>query len=369
MSNTTTRLAAFGASLLAVAVPVLSHAGTIFLARDTVVPVVIENDLTMRRVREGDRFTAHVDGDRDLPVRTRLIGRVRRVETERREQKGFVDLEFTDVILPDGSRHAIRAIPVSLDSRYTDRRDDGRIVVKEDARKKEGYVLGGTVGGFILGSIIHKQAEATVLGALAGVIAAEADRSNDGNTVLRKGQRVGALIERDTTLETYGRTDGRNDGRRRDRYDDRDYDRRDGDRYDRRNDRDRDGRDRDDRYDRNRDDRDLIVTYDDKDLRFDRDAQPYREGETYMVPLEETAEQLGLSVEKGRSKAIYLEFEDSSLRLEQGSNEARLNGRRVTLTSSVTEKDGVIYAPVDILASIARGKILVNGNRITPRAF
>ncbi|AIE85788.1 stalk domain-containing protein [Fimbriimonas ginsengisoli] len=356
MSKITLRFAALSASVLAFAIPTLSQAGTIFLARDTVVPVIIENDLTMRGAREGDRFTAHVDGDRDLPFRTRLIGRVARVEQDHGDRHAFLDLEFTDVILPDGSRHPIDAVPVSLDRRYVDRRSDGRMVVKEDARKKEGYVLGGTVGGFILGSIIHKQAEATVLGTLAGIIAAETDRRNDGNTVLQKGQRIGALIERDSTFETYDRR-----GRR-----DRGYDEND-DRYDRR-------RDENSRRDRSRDDlpprdREIVLAYDNKDLTFSRDARPYREGESVMIPLEETVKQLGFTFERGRTNAIYIEGEDSSLRLEQDSTEARLNGRRVTLATSVIEKDGVLYAPIEILASIAPGKILVNGNRITPRTF
>jgi hypothetical protein len=179
----------------------------ILLQRDTVVPVVVENTLTLSRLREGDRFTAHVDHDRDLPEHTRLIGRVYRIhEFGRREVT--VNLEFTDVILPDGSRHRLDAIPVSLDDKYVDHREDGRIVVKNDYRTGRDYVAEGAIGGFLVGSMIHRRFAGTVIGALVGAIAADSAREND-EVVLKKGQRIGALIERDATVEFYpgARTD------------------------------------------------------------------------------------------------------------------------------------------------------------------
>lgn len=378
MSNLHFRLATLGAATLLAALPMLGRASTIFLPRDTVVPVVFENDLSLRRARTGDRFTAHVDNDRDLPARTRLIGRIRRIDRDR-DNRSVVQLEFTDAILPDGSRHDIYAIPVPLDDRYTNRRADGRIVVKEDARRKEGYVLGGALGGFVIGSIIKKQPEATVLGALAGVVAAVADKSNDGNTIVRKGQRLGMLVERDARLETYGR---RGDNRYDDRYDDRRgndrYDDRRDDRWDdRRNDRyeDRDNRDNRDNRDYRDDDRRYDdrrapeIRFENRTVRFGDREQPYREGSTVMVPLETMLRELGLSMEKGRASAIYIEGENSTLRLEQGSTEARLNGRRVDLPRSVVEREGVIYVPVEILASIKRGNLAVDGNRIEPKTY
>lgn len=377
MRKITSSFALMGAITLAGLAPVASQAGTIFVPRDTVVPVVVENNMSINRVRVGDRFTAHVDNDRDLPEHTRLIGRVRRIQQDRDEQKGFVDLEFTDIILPDGSRHSLHATPVSLDSRYTERRADGRIVVKEDARKKEQLVLGGAVGGFILGSIIHKQAETTILGTLAGIIAAETDKKNDGYTILSKGQKIGMLVDQDVEFETYyDRRDNRwNNSRTGDRRDD---DRR-GD------DRDRDGRNDDQRLgtilrndparDDNRsgdriDDRSApVISFEGRTLRFDDKAQPYRDAGTVMVPLEQAVKLLDLKMEKGRTSGIYVDSEDASLRLEQGSDQARLNGRSVDLARPVTDRDGVTYVSVEIFASLKKGNLSVDGNRIQPKTY
>jgi hypothetical protein len=321
------------------------------------VPVVIENDLSVREAREGDRFTAHVDGP-ELPLHTRLIGRVTRMRMSRR---GIVaDMEFTDLLLPDGSRHRIDALPCSLDDRYVRHLDDGRIVLRENSGA--GDVVGGAVGGFIIGSMIRRPIFGTFLGAVVGSIAAHNERANDH--LLTKGERIGALFERDTTLESYP-GDRPAPPVRRGGWDSV---------YGIENTptRPRTG-------DSHRDrpappiapplapapaGAPLVVNYEGKDLQFDAGAMPYRDGAAMMVPLQRTATQLGLTVERGKDNVIYIEGEDSSVRLEQDSTDARLNGHKVTLSAPVVDRNGVLYVPVEILASMKKGNTLVNGERV-----
>jgi|GEM_PF-1195500 len=363
MRNRITKLAirstALAAAVVTLVVPALAstpdNGGPIFLSRHTVIPVDIENDLTVRQAHEGDRFTAHVDNDLNLPFHTRLIGRVWRIRTGR---SGTVaDLEFTDVILPDGSRHRLEAVPVSLDDRYVRHMPDGRIVTRDDPNRGAADVVGGAAAGYIIGSTVHRRFTGAIIGAIIGSIAAHNDRT--GDHLLSKGQLVGALIERDTTLDSYPGP-GLRPGPGRDRDAGRPPVRED------------DGRDAPPveappaqgppaELPHN-----FTMSFEGKAIRFDETAHPYQDGEAIMVPLQRLANQMKLSVERGHDTVIYVEGPDSSARLELNSPEARLNGRKVQLPGIVIDRDGVLYVPVEVLASMVKGSLTVNGAKIKP---
>jgi hypothetical protein len=341
------------------AVPALSDAQTIRLNRDTVIPVVFEKDLSLRHSRAGDRFEARVDETRDLPRGTRFEGRVRTVRDQRGNEPGYMDLEFTSLVMPDGRRQNIQATPIPWNDRNVRRDRDGRFTASQNVRRKEGQVIGGAIGGLIIGSLIKKPLEGTVIGTVAGILMAENDRGNDGHTIARAGQRMGAVIDREVSFNWNGRWDAydnRND-RRDDRDDDRWNDRRD-DRWDDRY----DDRRWDDRFDGN-----VRITYGNREMRFDRNQQPYRAGGTVMVPLESAANQLGLRVSRERDRVIFVDGADGYLEFERNSREARLNGRRFTMPQAVTERDRTIYVPIDILAQISRETVSVDGTRISRR--
>lgn len=334
-------------SLLAAA-PAIAGAYPVELRRDTVLPIVFEKDMMLRSVREGDRFAVKVDGTRDLPLGTRLLGRVGRVREPHDGRPGSVDLEFTSIELPNGDRTRIDALVVPLDDRYVRQERDGRIVIKQDSRKKEGTFLGGLAGGLVLGSLIKKPFEGAVIGAIGGIILAESDRSNDGNTIVTAGKKMGAVLNRSVTVDV-----------------------REDDRWPR-NDRDRDiDRDRDRDLDRDREsmrDRDIELVYGERTLRFDEDNAPYREDGIVMVPLQRAATQIGLDVDLGRSGTILVEDDDHLLKLERDSKNYRLDGKRGTLSRTVVEKNGTVYVPADILAEIKGKRVEENGNRLVIRS-
>jgi hypothetical protein len=349
------------------AVPALGRSATLVLRRDTVLPVVFVDPLTVRENRSGDRFTVRVDDTPEVPRGTRLEGRVVSIRAARDRQPASMDLEFTEIVLPDGTHRSLRAVPIPFNDATVSRDRDGRVVVRRDSKKTQDYAIGGAVGGLILGALGKKPVEGAILGAIAGAVVGEASRKEDEGTVVRRGQKMGALIERDVRVEFNDRGD---------RYDDRDLDDRDrddrdwDDRYG--NDRDRDGRYDDRNRDRDRDRRDddrIVIEQGRRELRFSQDEQPYRLGETVMVPLKRAADQLDLEVEDGRYKAIYVSGENGSLRLERDSREARINGRALTLERAVVEKEGVLYVPLDALAKLSSESITADGNRIGGRTY
>lgn len=330
---------------------------------NTVIPVVFEDNLSLRENRRGDRFYARVEDSRDLPYGTRLEGVVNDVRPSRNGRPASMDAEFTGAVLPGGNRVAIRAIPISLDSRSVQRGRDGRLTADAKKVRSEHYVVGGVVGGLLVGSLIKKPFEGAFVGALAGILIAESERSRSKNAdlVVRRGQRMGALIERDFDFEYDRRYDDRDrDDRsdRNDRYDD-------GDRYEpsRSNDRyeDRDGSDRFTLKDRFEDDRRAEISFNGRLIRFG-EAQPYRVGDTWMVPLERTAESLGLQVQSVASdRFILVEDDDSILRLEQDSADYRLNSKRGSMSRAVIRRDGETFVPLEILAATVTGRVTVNG--------
>lgn len=329
----------------------LSQSSDRIVIRDNeVIPVKFEKAINAKSAKRGDRISALVDGDRFLPEGTRLVGRIAEVQRKDGDRKAYAELEFTDLELPNGQRVQIDAYPVSLDNKSVSRDRNGRMEAKKGTRK-DNVVIGSTVGGLVLGSLFKKPLEGAIIGALGGILVAETDTLNtSGELIVDKGQRMGAAFDREVVI------DWRDRDYREDRYTDRDRDRDDRDS--------RDNRDDQDRYDRS----EILIEFKDKELRFDRDQMPYREGSTIMVPLGDVASQLNLEVNRTSSGIFFLEDEDNTVKLEQNKSEMRLNGKRVNLPKAISAKDGVTYVPIEVFAAIKRDSLYVNGSRVVSRA-
>lgn len=325
----------------------------IVIRDNEVIPVKFEKAISAKSAKRGDRISALVDGDRFLPEGTRLVGRIAEVQRKDGDRKAFAELEFTDIELPNGQRVQIDAYPVSLDNKSVSRDRNGRMEAKKGTRR-DNVVIGSTVGGLVLGSIFKKPLEGAIIGALGGILVAETDALNtNGELIVDKGQRMGAAFDRQVII------DWRDRDYRDDRYDDRDRD-------------DRDNRDTRDDQDRNNQDQngrsDILIEFKDKELRFDRDQMPYREGSTIMVPLGDVASQLDLEINRTSTGTYFLEDEDNTVKLEQNKSEMRLNGKRVNLPKAISTKEGVTYVPIEVFAAIKRDSLYVNGTRVVARA-
>ncbi|HZH99208.1 MAG TPA: hypothetical protein VEX38_09575, partial [Fimbriimonadaceae bacterium] len=75
-------------------------ASSVYVRRNTVVPVVSEGDLSIKNNRRGDRFFVRIEEDRDLPRGARIEGRVLDVQPKRNDRPAYMDLEFTTLHLP-----------------------------------------------------------------------------------------------------------------------------------------------------------------------------------------------------------------------------------------------------------------------------
>lgn len=360
--NRTLNLAAFMA-MGVVTICASASAETISIRRNDVIPIRFTEELNLRNTREGDRVWAVSDSERDLPGGTILEGKVLRIERTSGSQRHAIAIEFNSIEFPDRTRHPIRAIPISLDGKYVRRDTGGRYVIKTKEADPQKWVVGGAIGGLILGNSIKKPFEGAFLGTLLGMAAAEIERREAGKQIfVKKNARMGAWFESDARLQFENKWEARITTRRIDgeRLPDRTGDRgdpgkdnRSGGRYD-------------DRGESRRTE-EPEVRYDDRVIRFG-EAKPYWEGRVCMVPLFEIAQELNLSAERTGSERILVEGEDATLILELRTQDYRLNGRRMTLPATVSERDGVVYVPVDVLARVAEKPIAINGTKIDKKA-
>lgn len=216
-----------GLLALSFAVPALAMAERIDIRRDTVLEVVADHDLSVRNTREGDRFSATVRDDRDLPRGTQLRGEIVRIQERRGNEPASMDLEFRDLVLPDGTRQSIHALPIALDNRNVRRDREGRMYADSKKVRNEYHVFGGMLGGLVIGALIKKPFEGAFIGTLAGILIGEAERQSARKTdyVLQKGTRFGAVVLEDVRFDyrggygdRYGDDRYRDDGYRYDQY-------------------------------------------------------------------------------------------------------------------------------------------------------
>jgi len=315
---------------LLLCIPVLASADLVDVKRNTVIEVTADQDLSIRDAREGDRFTVTTINDRDLPRGSQLLGEILQIREKRGSEPASMDLEFRTLLLPDGTRHPIQALPIALDNKNVSRGKDGRFYADAKKVKNEYYVFGGMLGGLVIGAMMKKPFEGAFVGTLAGIILGEIERENakkSSDLVLKKGTRLGAVVLEDVNVQ-----------------------------FDSRGWRDRD---REDRLPSDR----IDLRFDDRALRFEADVQPYAVGRTIMVPMDATARQLGLRADRVDDR-VFIENDDSVIRLTVGERGYRFEGRRGDLPAQVEERGGQVYVPIEVFAGLVRRPIFANGMEV-----
>lgn len=174
----------------------------------TVLPVRLDQELSSTNSRRGDTFTASLRQDETetyagLPWGTKVEGRVVTARPRNGNNPGVLELDFTYLRLPDGSRKAIAGSLISLDSSSVVRRDDGTIVVRPDKREDRLIYAGvGAAGGLIVGLITKKPLEGTILGGILGYLYGENKLRNQeaNNVVLKPGTEFGVRLDQDVRV-------------------------------------------------------------------------------------------------------------------------------------------------------------------------
>lgn len=330
-------IASFGTALALLGT---ACADQIVVRRNEVVRIVMDDSISVRNARVNDDFSAHVEDDRILPRGTRLFGRVTRVIKATRGRPAAIEMAFDELRLPDGNSERIRAVPISLNSKGLSRSRDGRLMADDDDRRRTQTVAGGLLGGLAIGSMLKKPFEGAFVGALAGILIAETNSGSSSGAIVRRGDRFGALFEREFRCDYRGNWNSGGS-----RYRDEDFRGRDDDGYRYRND--RIGTDS------------CQFIYRGRDLDY-RDDLPYRDGGTWMLPLEQTAMYLGLKCDIDEQRGrIYIEDDDNFAVLELRSSTARVNGRRCEMGRNIETRNRVLYVSSKLFEELRNGEFRI----------
>jgi hypothetical protein len=176
---------------------------TISVPTGAVVPVTLDTQLSSATARQGSTFTATVSserlGDSEFPPGSKIQGIIAESRPRQGDNPGVLDLDFRNVILPDGRRVPIQGALISLDNDSVTSTTQGRIMAKNTSSSKSGKVKAigiGAAAGFVLGRVLDKNELVTaVLGAAGGYLY---DRSKNKNraseAILAEGTKIGVRL-------------------------------------------------------------------------------------------------------------------------------------------------------------------------------
>jgi hypothetical protein len=181
---------------------------------ETVVQAQLDERLTSRKAKVGDRFTATLDaadGSR-FPDGTKFEGRVTEAQTASKDRPGVLDAAFDKAVLPNGKTVRISGNLAGLDKDSVRKTADGRL----EAKKKDGsdfdwkWVGYGAGAGLILGGVLGDNSwlKGALLGGAGGAIYAylnknkgsAEDKEKYHEVVLKKGSKFGIVLNDQVAL-------------------------------------------------------------------------------------------------------------------------------------------------------------------------
>ena len=182
------------------------------LYRATVIPVMLDTDLSSNESRRGDKFTASLDSTTgvygNLPGGTKIEGRVVTATKKNGNDPGMLEVSFDRLIMPDGRTQELSGTLVSLADKDIKTDADGRIVATGKAKDNRGVYAGiGAGAGVLLGVLSGDNTKGNVtkglIGGLLGLGAGELEKGQSkkvGDVRLAKGSKFGVRLDEDLTL-------------------------------------------------------------------------------------------------------------------------------------------------------------------------
>ena len=307
-------------------------ATTYDLHKNDVIPIKFETKVSTANAKVGDKIKAVVESDSELPKGTLFLGHVDKAKSATKDHNGVLDLSFDQIKFKNGTIVPIQAVPIPLDKKYVDKLKNGQYVGKPVITK--GTALGaGALAGFLLGSLINKPFEGTFLGSLIGVVVGETNGGPQQATI-NKGKELGAFVQQDITLDdTPTNSNAALAGPSASQKGD--------------------SNNNQGQYpiDPTGPVNPQSVVINGIQLHFAAGSQPFKVGNSVMVPLRSASDQLGLHITDG-TEYIYVDSQSHSMRIAKGTAQYRLDGNAKTASTSPIIKDGAMYVPVDMLNAV-----------------
>jgi len=180
------------------------NARLITINSGTVIPAELDEPLSSKTNRTGDRFTATIKSDEvgDLPVGTKVQGVIRSAIPASGKDPGVLDVDFTRIILPGGEARVMTGSLISLDGRTVSRDSNGRLVAKDRrAADRLKWVGIGAGAGVILGALTKGNTITNVLlGAGLGYLYNELSNQRVGDVELKAGTDFGVMLDKPLSI-------------------------------------------------------------------------------------------------------------------------------------------------------------------------
>jgi hypothetical protein len=172
----------------------------VIIESGSVIPVRLDDRLNSRDSNPGDRFTATVESGREdcgLPVGTKFEGVIREAVPSRNGKPGVLDVDFRQIIFPDGRTRPLVAGLTSMDDRHTTRNSDGKLIAKSGRGNERLKWVGiGAGAGLLIGTLTKGNALVdTILGGGAGYLYNELQRKGAGDVDVRAGTEMGVRLD------------------------------------------------------------------------------------------------------------------------------------------------------------------------------
>jgi hypothetical protein len=177
----------------------------------TVVPVVLNSEITSTKAKKGDRFIAKVevaDGETyaGIPAGSYVEGHVAEARPKKGDEPGVIDLAFDRIRLPNNASFPLDGSLYSLEENQVERDDDG--VLKAKNRKQDNRVVYAGYGagaGLLVGLLSNGRIsleKALIGGVLGGLIGQfEKKKPTPSDVKLASGSRLGLRLNKDLALK------------------------------------------------------------------------------------------------------------------------------------------------------------------------
>ena len=177
---------------------------------DTVIRVRMDNQISSKTARVGDRFTTTVtepvygDGVEVAPVGSKIHGRVSSVRRAGRRTPGSISVNFYSLELPNRARHTINGSLTTLQADDVQSDNEGGVQGRSNRKRDAVFIGGGAATGAIIGAIAGG-GKGAAIGALLGGGLGTAGRvyEKEKDAEVESGTQFGVILNQRVSLPEY----------------------------------------------------------------------------------------------------------------------------------------------------------------------
>ncbi len=182
------------------------------VAAGTTLHVRINSTLSSKTATVGQTFTATVTepvysstGVVVIPSGSTVLGKVTAVSAAAKGGKvGTIDVNFTQVNLPNGRKRTINGSLAELDTKTAKADNEGTASGEKTAHRKVKFIGGAGVGGLLIGAAVGGGKGALIGGIVGGVGGYIAERQTKGaEAIVKSGTEFGVYLNQAVSLPRF----------------------------------------------------------------------------------------------------------------------------------------------------------------------